>query len=93
VSKRICILTPAQAAQLERQGSVPRCRWHHHCSEIEAFALSRAGKARIVRAAEGCKHAKPAIVLIVKKVLRSAPSHLGASISGAPQLRTWQLVR
>jgi hypothetical protein len=92
MSQRICILPPAKAAQLEREGTVPRCRWHLHCSESKALALSRAGQARIVRAAEGCKHAKPAIALIVKKDYRLAPSHLGACIRGAPQLRTWQLV-
>jgi hypothetical protein len=93
MSQRICILTSAQAAQLERQGHVPPCGRHHHCSKSKAVELYREGQARIVTPAASCKHAKTAIALIVKKDYRPAPSHLGACISGAPQLRTWQLVR
>lgn len=93
MSKRICILTPAHAAQLERQGAVPRCTWHHHCSESKALQLFRSGEARIVQPAKGCRHPKPAIALIVKRERRLVPTDLGVYVHGAPQLRTWQLVR
>lgn len=93
MSHRVCILPPAQAAQLEREGTVSRCGWHRHCSESKALDLYRDGQARIVIPATSCKHAKPAIALIVKKHYRASPSQLGARIRGAPQLRNWQLVR
>src|ERR1019366_2868121 len=73
MSQRICILTSAQAAQLERQGHVPPCGRHHHCSKSKAVELYREGQARIVTPAASCKHAKTAIALIVKKDYRPAP--------------------
>jgi hypothetical protein len=93
MSKKICILPMAQATQLERKAIVPRCRWHHHCSEAKALELHRAGHARIVQPASACKHAKPAIVLVLEKDYRTVPTYLGTTICGAPRLRTWQLTR
>jgi hypothetical protein len=93
MSRRICILTLGQATQLERQGIVPRCSWHQHCSESKALDLYRMGEARIVDPAKGCKHPKPAIQPIARKDFRPAATDIGASRHGAPQLRIWQLVR
>jgi hypothetical protein len=94
MSKRICILTPGQAGPLERQGKVPPCKWHHHCSESEGTDLHRLGRARIVHPASACRHPKPAIVLLINRDYRPGPCHIDtAPILGAPQLRTWQLVR
>ena len=93
MSKRVCILSLGQAAQLEHSSIVPRSGWHHHCSEAKALELHHAGHARIVQPHKGCKHAKPAIALVLTKDYRTVPTCLGAALTGAPQLRTWQLTR
>jgi hypothetical protein len=89
---RVCILNCGQAAQLERQGVVPKCGWHRHCSESKADQFLRSGEACKVQPAKGCRHARPAIVMIEKRDYRVVPTALGISVHGAPQLRTWQLV-
>jgi hypothetical protein len=93
MSERICVLPAGQAAQLERQGKVPRCSWHHHCSEKEAASLCRSGGARRVQAERCCQHAKPSIVLEVKRDFHPSPTGVGALVCGGPQFRVWQLVR
>src|SRR5271157_6146051 len=91
---RVCILTPAQAAMLERTGVVPCCRWHRHCSEKCALESCRKEEARLVHPAPGSKHARPAIVPIVKRDYRPTAAQLGpGTVHGGPQLRSWQLVR
>lgn len=93
MSRRICVLPRNQATPLERTGAVPPCSRHRHCSESEARDLCQEGRARNVAPAKDCKYPKPAIVLTVTKDYRPTPTDVGARICGAPQMRTWQVVR
>jgi hypothetical protein len=93
MSKRICVLPKGQATQLERTGKVPPCSWHRHFSESVALELCRKAEAWIVTPAKQCKYPKPSIVLAgAKKPLVPTPTDVGASICGAPQMRTWQWI-